>query len=89
MTHEGAITQLKELMGTSLMPELLKPSLKAVIETLEMERSTGEWLWVGHDGAKLKWSCNSCGRGVEDQENFCPDCGKPMKKEKKNEYKRD
>ena len=44
-----------------------------------------EWVWVGHDGAKLKWSCPLCGRGVEDQENFCPDCGRRMKKETDNE----
>jgi len=67
MTYEGAITQLKELMGTSLMPELLKPSLEAVIETLEMERSTGEWIKDRNpdkDGAYL------CITGINDMIYF-------------------
>lgn len=46
---------------------------------LDELRPKGEWLWVGFDNDRLKWSCNQCGRGVEIQENFCPQCGLRMK----------
>jgi len=61
--------------------ERLKELNQKMIQTgKNFEKTKGEWVWVGHDGAKLKWSCSRCGRSVEDQENFCPNCGRPMKK---------
>lgn len=44
----------------------------------DRKAETSEWLWVGFDEDKLKWSCRNCGRGVENQENFCPNCGARM-----------
>lgn len=39
----------------------------------------GEWLWLGDNpNPNHKWSCNKCGRGVKEQENFCPNCGAKM-----------
>ena len=45
------------------------------------ERPQGEWLWLGDNpNPNHKWSCNKCGRGVKEQENFCPNCGAKMQK---------
>ena len=45
------------------------------------ERSQGKWLWLGDNpNPNHKWSCNKCGRGVKEQENFCPNCGLKMRK---------
>lgn len=39
----------------------------------------GEWIWLGDNpNPNHKWSCNKCGRGVKEQENFCPNCGANM-----------
>ena len=44
------------------------------------EKTQGEWLWLGDNpNPNHKWSCNKCGRGVKEQENFCPNCGAKMK----------
>lgn len=40
----------------------------------------GEWIWLGDNpNSDHKWSCNQCGRGVKEQENFCPNCGADMR----------
>ena len=45
----------------------------------EPERPQGEWVWLGDNpNSDHKWSCNQCGRGVKEQENFCPHCGADM-----------
>lgn len=45
------------------------------------ERPQGEWLWLGDNpNSNHKWSCSKCGRGVKEQENFCPNCGADMQK---------
>lgn len=45
-----------------------------------VERQKGEWLWLcDTPNAIYKWSCNKCGRGVKEQENFCPNCGAKMR----------
>ena len=52
---------------------------------LEVIRPQGEWLWLGDNPNRYNptqshsWSCNKCGRGVKEQENFCPNCGAKMK----------
>lgn len=47
------------------------------------ERPQGEWLWLGFDdGDSRRWSCSLCGRGVKNQENFCPNCGADMRGDK-------
>lgn len=44
------------------------------------ERPQGEWIWLGDNpNSNHKWSCNKCGRGVKEQENFCPNCGAAMR----------
>lgn len=44
------------------------------------ERPQGEWIWLcDTPNSKYKWSCNKCGRGVKEQENYCPNCGIKMK----------
>ena len=46
----------------------------------EFERPQGEWLWLGDSlDPNHRWSCNKCGRGVKEQENYCPTCGAQMK----------
>jgi rubrerythrin len=48
------------------------------VETVK--RPQGEWLWLcDTPNAKYKWSCNKCGRGVKEQENYCPNCGADMR----------
>ena len=48
------------------------------------ERPEGEWIFLGDNpnrdnpSPSHKWSCNKCGRGVKEQENFCPNCGAKM-----------
>ena len=45
------------------------------------ERPQGEWIWLGDNpNPEHKWSCNKCGRGVKEQQNFCPNCGADMRK---------
>lgn len=40
----------------------------------------GEWIWLGDNpNPNHKYSCSKCGRGVKEQENFCPTCGTKMK----------
>lgn len=48
-------------------------------ELLDDLRPKGEWIWLGDNpNSDHKWSCNQCGRGVKEQENFCPHCGADM-----------
>lgn len=57
------------------------PETAEAIRVLSEERPklTGEWLWLGDNpNSNHKWSCNKCGRGVKEQENFCPNCGAQM-----------
>lgn len=67
--------EMRESMG-------LKP-IRSDNDTLE----EGEWLWLGGDDLirNHKWSCSKCGRGVKEQENYCPNCGLKMKKEVTND----
>ena len=55
-------------------------------ETCEEKlRPQGEWIFLGDNpnrdnpNPNHKWSCNKCGRGVKEQENFCPNCGADMR----------
>lgn len=59
---------------------------KIPIELLEkIQRPQGEWIFLGDNPNRYnpnhshKYSCNKCGRGVKEQENFCPTCGTKMK----------
>lgn len=44
------------------------------------KRPTGEWILHG-----MIYCCSECGRGVDNQENFCPNCGADMRKEAEND----
>lgn len=58
-----------------------REALDLAIKALEDERPQGEWLWLGDNpNTNHKWSCNKCGRGVKEQEKFCPNCGADMRK---------
>ena len=58
----------------------VKNELNNELNKLNPERPQGEWLWLGDNpNPNHKWSCNKCGRGVKEQENFCPNCGAKMK----------
>lgn len=52
----------------------------------DFEPKQGEWIFLGDNpnrdnpNQSHSWSCNKCGRGVTEQENFCPNCGLKMKK---------
>lgn len=58
-----------------------------IVENITRERTRkGEWIWLGDNPSpNHKWSCIKCGRGVKEQENFCPNCGARMVR---NEQKR-
>lgn len=57
------------------------PETEYAIRVLSEERTQGEWVWLGDNpNSNHKWSCNKCGRGVKEQENFCPNCGLQMLK---------
>ena len=54
---------------------------KIIANGIPYEERQGEWLWLGDNpNPNHKWSCNKCGRGVKEQENFCPNCGAKMQK---------
>ena len=54
---------------------------REALKEAEKARSQGKWLWLGDNpNPNHKWSCNKCGRGVKEQENFCPNCGLKMRK---------
>lgn len=81
-----AVVKVKDLMqhyeelSTKLSCAYIKGRMQG---RSEKRSSSGDWLWVGGDG-RVKWSCSRCGRGVERQENFCPQCGRRMKVERGN-----
>lgn len=39
MTYKGAINEVKSLSQNSMMPDIFKPSLNKIAETLEMEKT--------------------------------------------------
>ena len=79
MTNDFAIRWLKALKGSERVKGAID-ALDIAIKALE-ERPQGEWLWLGDNpNHNHKWSCNKCGRGVKEQEKFCPNCGTRMVK---------
>lgn len=40
MTYKGAIDEVKSLSQNPMMPDIFKPSLNKIAETLEMEKTT-------------------------------------------------
>ena len=51
----------------------------------EYKRAECEWIFLGDNpnrdnpNSNHKYACSNCGRGVKEQENFCPNCGVKMK----------
>lgn len=81
MTYECAIYEVKNLANDSFMPEIFKPSLKKIAETLEMEKFRLKANWITGSVSDI---CPVCSyhtpRGVVGG-NFCPDCGTDMRGE--------
>ena len=82
MTNEEAIKRLKEVqlafnsnwIDYGGINEAFEKAYQALKESPQ-----GEWIWLGDNpNSEHKWSCNKCGRGVKEQENFCPNCGADM-----------
>lgn len=70
-------------MGFLIKPPVVLAYIKGYVRG-RYGKNIDEWLWVGGNGDRIKWSCCKCGRGVEHQENFCPQCGRRMKVERGN-----
>ena len=71
MTYKGAIDEVKILENHPFMPDIFKPSLKKIAETLEMERPKGEWRPVSErlpeDEEDVLVYCGQfCGQGMMD-----------------------
>lgn len=70
MTYRMAIEELKELEGCTLMPDVLRPSIQAVIETLEMDGTEIHHArWVAHELKELSdkgyVKCSRCKSGFQ------------------------
>ena len=88
---ENEITKLENMLET-LTDEKDKQSVRFAINVISgfnevlSERPQGEWIFLGDNpnrdnpNQSHSWSCNKCGRGVKEQENFCPNCGADMRK---------
>lgn len=74
MTIEGAIVDLQKLIGCEGIPFWAKPSLRKIMETVEMEREqhiealkerrTGKWnLKETHNSYEV-YTCDKCKRGI-------------------------
>jgi len=60
--------------------EQYRKGLEKGLSEWETERPQGEWKLH-----RMIYYCSECSRGVENQENFCPNCGADMRKETKND----
>lgn len=79
MTYEGAIDEIKILENHSLMPVIFKPSLKKIVETLEIEKFRFKAEWIRGSMSDMCPVCSYCTpRGMMGG-NFCPDCGTDMR----------
>ena len=79
MTNEEAINLISRNKSVFQYDTEMTKALDFAINALK-ERPQGEWLWLGDNPSPShKWSCNKCGRGVKEQENFCPNCGAEMR----------
>ena len=76
-TNEGWI--LRHCTDVDNVPDYFRNLICVAWQPLPEPYREGEWIWLG-DNANHKWSCNKCGRGVKEQENFCPNCGLKMQK---------
>lgn len=47
----------------------------------------GKWIFHEDFNDSIKYGCNQCGNLTNIPSNFCPNCGKRMKKGAKNEEK--
>ena len=82
MTNEEAIKRLKQVQAEFNENWVdyggINEAFEKAYQALE-ERLQGEWIWLGDNpNPDHKWSCNQCGRGVKETENFCPHCGADM-----------
>ena len=78
-TNEGWI--LRHCTDVDNVPDYFRNLICVAWQPLPEPYREGEWLWLGNNpNSNHKWSCNKCGRGVKEQENFCPNCGLKMQK---------
>lgn len=89
MTIEGAIADLQNLIDNELIPFWVKPSLRKIKETVEMEweqrikeSKTGRWIITARNGVL----CSKCKSGTRKMPTlfgnpmykYCPFCGIKM-----------
>lgn len=65
MTKEQAIEVLNEIL------DLLEP--------IEPREIVNKKLCVGDPHRTIGWRCGKCGRGIGGADNYCSNCGKPVK----------
>ncbi len=90
MTLGGAIADLKNLMNADDIPFYYKPSIKKVIETIEMDAKPivkGKWVWELADNGWANSVCSVCGYTINHdihchvEDNYCSNCGADMRGE--------
>ena len=89
MTINGAITQLVMMTENSMMPNIFRPALNKVIETIsELEpepRKKGKWKLRTDERFDIDYyKCSECGYEPYrkmDISNFCPNCGADMRED--------
>ena len=94
MTLNGAIMQLVELNENPMMPDIFKPAIQKVIETISEceEPKRGKWIEVVvtkgcccHSGMNIcdsyAFQCSECKELADNATDFCPNCGADMRGE--------
>ena len=78
MTREEAVKILKSILAYD--SDFAKAKQMA-IEALEQEPKRGEWLDAREEDP-CWYICSECKRMVDDNSNYCPNCGTDMRERK-------
>lgn len=80
MTREEAAKicqSIKFILDNDDYSEEVEEALDMAIEALQQEPKRGEWLDAREEDP-CWYICSECKRMVDDDSNYCPDCGAKM-----------
>lgn len=80
MKIENAISILEGMEKTTGNANVAKVPLQMAIEALKKQISYRPWCDFSED-EKLEnshWFCKKCGWAVEENQNYCPECGQKI-----------
>ena len=81
MTYEDAVDEVRNLAKDPLIPDTFKPSLKKVVETMEIERFRLKTTWIRGAAGDICPVCSShTPKGISGG-NYCSVCGTDMRGE--------